>query len=210
MTIISDHHRANIEHHNALQKCNALLQSWRNLKELNLTRTSLSCHLGALLGNMQSNIVSLTLVGCNLDGEDLRYLATSKHASSIEFLNLDQNNLHQHIDNLLELTRGLTSLVTLRTCAARLTLSDALRMTSALTTGHLHSWYITQNDLQSFHELYQFLQNCSQLSSLREVACKPIAVGHRGGLLRHKVATSSDQDLRQLVDLVQQLNLIIY
>lgn len=191
-----------------------LFQYWKNLSELDLAGNILLGKIGKMLMALDCPLRKLNLSACELSKSDLRMLASSHHARSLMYLNLDHNDLHHKKDLVKVLLRNLSSIVTLRTCNCRLNYTDAVDMASALSRSTtLKTWNLLQNNLGTLQELKGFVHHCSLIPSLKEVGCKPIEIHALfAGLYVHSTGPPplSDEERREIVLLAERLKLMVF
>ena len=66
---------------------------WKSLEEIYYNRVSLTNKLGPLLSNFRGPLKTIYCYHCYLNESDIRYLAESHHAKTVQVLTLDYNKL---------------------------------------------------------------------------------------------------------------------
>jgi hypothetical protein len=183
---------------------------WTRLKWISFDKQSLSGRLEMLLRPQPNPLLKLSLVNARLLPDDLRALANSRHAISLQFLRIDENDLHAGLKVFVnELLPTLQSVVVLQTRRCQLTFEDAMAVATGLGCSRtIRSWTLTYNYVHRLDELKTLLGQCSRASSLCEVGCMPADCQKLlGRLFMHNRFLLTDDEKEQLYVFGQNLHI---
>ena len=199
-----------------LNRSYSVLSSWTRLTDLNLSGNLLVGRLSKLLGGLKSHLVKLNLSATGIGVEDLKFLSTSPHTNSLQYLNLDYIELNSpsvssHVKTLLH---NMRCLVQLRTCNTGLNSVHATSYAQAMShLTSLNHWNLLQNQLGTLEELLHFVQAAAHIKSLRTLGCKPFELHAMFvGLYLHTSGPPAltEEENTQLKETAKKHNITVY
>lgn len=150
------------------------LGKWHSLKRISLCEQPLLGHLDVILSAISTRLVKLSLIGAQLEENDICVLGQSKHVESLTDLLLGHNDLHSCIPSVQELLLKCHCLRVLQMQHCMLSFDDCLKLALTLRASHaIRSWSVVNNQLNTFADLKTFLLSCSKIITLKEVSCLP-------------------------------------
>ena len=184
-----------------------------NLKKVNYNDQPMEDgHLPALLLPIQTGLTKLSLTRCQLKSSDIKCIADSIHAPTLQILRLDYNDLHNSIVELVDLLHNLDSIATLRMQSCRLKFRDCMQCADALADSTtLRLWNICDNNMFKLRHIKEFLDSCSNVDGLRVVGCKPLDFHVLlGEIVVHSKYAMPEEKKQELYLYGANLNMIVF
>lgn len=154
----------------------SVFTAWPCLREVNLSGNLLHGKLQKLVGGLKSKLVKLNLSSTGLCKEDVEFLADSQHVETLEYLNLDYNELNSSfmVEPVKKLLGNMKSLVCLRMSYTGINSQHATSYAEAmLHLDTLKSWNLLQNQLGTLQEIIHFVETAAKIANIKEIGCKP-------------------------------------